>query len=300
MAGFSFNDLKKSQGNLEKLNAAAKALNKNNYAKDERLWKPVVDKGGEGSAVIRFLPGPGEEIPFVKKYSYGFKNERTGQYYIENSPTTLDLPDPVAEYNSAMWNSGEDGKEVARKQKRRLSYISNIIVVKHKARPEDEGKVFLFEYGAKIFAKLQDKMNPSDEDDVAFNPFDMWEGANFRLKVKKVANFSNYDDSSFENPSMVDKSDEKMEAIWKQTHSLQAEIAPDKFKSYAELEKRFLKVIGVETSSNENREEPVREAASAPSTAARFEAKKEAEPVKTVSSSSEDDGDIDWLKDLTA
>lgn len=242
---FNFSDLKRNQS-IDKINdAVSKFKTGGNFDKDERYWRPEVDKNtGEGGAVLRFLPAPpGEEIPFVRKFSYGFKGP-TGKWFIANSPSTLGLPCPVMEYNSELWNTGDEEKrDIARRQKRRLSFITNVYVVKHKARPEDEGKVFLYEFGKKIWDKLDAKMNPSDEDVQPMNPFDLWTGANFRLKVKRVASFPNYDDSTFDYPGVLSDDDALLEKIWRQAHSLSAEVAADKFENYDALKGKFYSVI---------------------------------------------------------
>jgi hypothetical protein len=240
-----FASLKRSRDQLAKINEQASKLNSPSFARDERYWKPELTKEGNGGAVIRFLPAPsGEEVPFVRKFSYGFKGPR-GEWFIEMSPSTIGLPCPVMEYNSALWASGiEANKDVARRQKRRLGFISNILVLKHPARPSDEGKVFLFEFGKKIWDKLNDKMNPDDEEIEPVNPFDMWGGANFRLRIRQVEGFRNYDKSEFDPVSELADDDVERERIWKQAHSLQAEIAPSKFKSYDELKSKLGKVLG--------------------------------------------------------
>jgi hypothetical protein len=212
---------------------------------DDRFWKPTVDKAGNGYAVIRFLPAPsGEEIPWIRMYSHGFQGP-TGKWYIENSLTTLNKPDPVGELNSELWNSGiEANKEIARKQKRRLSYISNVLVVKDPSNPENEGKVFLYKYGKKIFDKIKDVMQPTFEDEKPVNPFDLWEGANFKLRIRQVEGYRNYDKSEFDGNTPLDENEDKLEAIWKQTHSLAAFLDPSNFKSYDELKTKLNTVLG--------------------------------------------------------
>ena len=210
----------------------------------ERLWKLDVDKSGNGYAVIRFLPAPnGEDLPFVKLYSHAFQGP--GGWYIENSLTTLGQKDPVSEYNTMLWNNGTDlGKETARKQKRKLTYISNIYVVKDPANPENEGKVFLYKYGKKIFDKLTAAMQPEFEDEEAIDPFDFWQGANFKLKAKNVAGYRNYDSSEFARQDALLDDDDAMEAIWKGQYSLQEFVAADQFKDYDALKKRLDYVLG--------------------------------------------------------
>ena len=238
--------LKKSN-TLDKLLGAAEVENKPQEKKsyvDERIWKPVMDKSGNGFAVIRFLPAPeGEDLPWAKVWSHAFQGP-TGQWYIENSLTTLGQNDPVSEMNSAYWNSGvESDKEIARKQKRKLQYYSNILVVKDSANPENEGKVFLYRFGKKIFDKCMEAMQPAFEDETPLNPFDFWEGANFKLKLRTVEGYWNYDKSEFDSPSPLFDDDEKIEEVWKKQHSLADFTAPTNFKSYDELKNRLNMVL---------------------------------------------------------
>ena len=236
----SFSNLKKqsSLGSLTaKLVSQVEKMNKGSNGVDDRLWKPEVDKAGNGYAVIRFLPAPdGEDLPWAKLYTHAFQG--TGGWFIENSLTTLGQKDPVSEYNSQLWNSGVDSdKEVARKQKRKLSYYSNVYVVKDPSNPSNEGKVFLFRYGKKIFDKITAAMQPEFEDETPINPFDFWAGANFKIKIKKVAGYWNYDSSEFAAPAPLLDDDDAMETIWKNEYSLAELIAPDQFKSYEDLKK---------------------------------------------------------------
>ena len=222
---------------IEKMNS------KGTNGADDRLWKLEVDKAGNGYAVIRFLPAPdGEELPWAKVWSHAFQGP--GGWYIENSLTTLGGKDPVSEYNRLLWNSGNDAdKDLARKQKRKLTYISNIYVVKDPTNPENEGKVFLYKFGKKIFDKLTAAMQPEFEDEEAIDPFDFWQGANFKLKAKNVAGYRNYDSSEFAATSALLDDDEALEAIWKKQHSLEEFTRDDQFKSYADLEKRLNAVL---------------------------------------------------------
>jgi len=243
----SFADLKKQSklGNLTaKLVKEVEKMNTSSGSSDDRLWKLDVDKSGNGYAVIRFLPAPnGEDLPFVKLYSHAFQGP--GGWYIENSLTTLGQKDPVSELNSELWNNGTDaGKELARKQKRKLTYISNIYVVKDPANPANEGKVFLYKFGKKIFDKLTAAMQPEFEDEEAIDPFDFWQGANFKLKAKNVAGYRNYDSSEFAAQSALLDDDDAMEAIWKKQYSLAELVAADQFKTYDELKKRLDYVLG--------------------------------------------------------
>ena len=229
---------------LSQVQAESAPQEKKSYV-DERLWKPELDKSGNGYAVIRFLPAPqGEELPWVKIWKHAFQGP-TGKWYIENSLTTLNgQKDPVSDYNSQLWNSGlESDKEIARKQKRKLEYYSNIYVVSDSKHPENEGKVFLFRYGKKIFDKMMAAMQPEFEDETPINPFDFWEGANFKLKIRKVDGYWNYDASSFENVSALSDDDAVLEGIYKKQYSLQEFLAPTNFKSYDELKKRLDDVL---------------------------------------------------------
>ena len=239
-------DLSKLTQEIEKLNTNTNK-NGNNSGGDDRLWKLTVDKAGNGHAVLRFLPAPdGEDIPWVRIWDHGFQGP--GGWYIENSLTTLGKKDPVSEHNSKLWNSGiESNKDVARKQKRRLSYYSNVYVVSDPSNPENEGKVFLFKFGKKIFDKINDKMNPAYDDDEPINPFDLWEGANFKLRARQVAGYRNYDASEFDSQGALFDDDEKLEKTWKQEYSLQEFLDPKNFKSYDELNVRLTKVLALES-----------------------------------------------------
>ena len=240
-------DSLKSSGSLNKLLDAAKGESapqeKKSYV-DERLWKPELDKSGNGYAVLRFLPAvEGEDLPWAKVWNHAFQGP-TGQWYIENSLTTLSQKDPVSEHNTALWNTGlESDKEIARKQKRKLQYFSNIYVVSDAKHPENEGKVFLFRYGKKIFDKLTAAMSPEFEDEKAINPFDFWEGANFKLKIRKVDGYWNYDKSEFEDTSKLFEDDNEADKVWKAQHSLAEYTAPTNFKSYDELKTRLDAVL---------------------------------------------------------
>ena len=243
----SFKDLKKQSklGSLTaKLVKEVEKMNNTGGNSDDRIWKLDVDKGGNGYAVIRFLPAPeNEDLPFVKLYSHAFQGP--GGWYIENSLTTLGQKDPVSEYNSLLWNNGTDlGKETARKQKRKLTYLSNIYVVKDPANPDNEGKVFLFKYGKKIFDKLTAAMQPEFEDEEAIDPFDFWQGANFKLKAKNVAGYRNYDSSEFAAVSPLLDDDDALETLWKKQFSLAEIVANDQFKTYEELKTRLDYVLG--------------------------------------------------------
>ena len=245
----------KKSSSLDKLLVQAETENKPQEKKsyvDERLWNPVMDKTGNGFAIIRFLPAPeGEELPWAKVWNHAFQGP-TGQWYIENSLTTIGQNDPVSEHNTRLWNSGvESDKEIARKQKRKLQYFSNIYVVKDSANPENEGKVFLYRFGKKIFDKIMEAMQPAFDDEVAINPFDFWKGANFKLKIRKVDGYWNYDKSEFEGVSPVLDDDDALEKMWKTQYSLAEFSAPTNFKSYDELKTRLDTVLsGTVATSN--------------------------------------------------
>jgi len=243
----SFANLKKqsSLGSLtSKLVKEVEKMNNTGGGGDDRLWKPEMDKTGNGYAVIRFLPAPeGEELPWAKMYSHAFQGP--GGWYIENSLTTIGQKDPLGEYNRELWNSGLDSdKDTVRKQKRKLSYYANIYVVQDKANPQNEGKVFLYKFGKKIFDKIMEAMQPEFEDETPINPFDFWQGANFKLKLKKVAGYWNYDSSEFDRPGPLLDDDDALEALWKKQYSLAALTAADQFKTYEQLEARLKMVLG--------------------------------------------------------
>ena len=243
----SFDSLKKQSklGSLtEKLVKEVEKMNTGSSGADDRFWKPEMDKTGVGSAIIRLLPAPeNEDLPWVKIYSHAFQGP--GGWFIENSLTTLGQKDPVSEHNRELWNSGsEKDKETVRKQKRKLNYYSNIYVVKDPLHPENEGKVFLFKFGKKIFDKILNAMQPEFEDEEPMNPYDFWTGANFRLKIRKVEGYWNYDKSEFDSPAPLLSDDDALEALWKKEYSLSAIVAPDQFKSYDDLQKRLNYVLG--------------------------------------------------------
>ncbi|WDS61005.1 ssDNA binding protein [Synechococcus phage S-BM1] len=247
----SFASLKKASAGgstFEKLTREIDKLNQPaaGSSADERFWKPELDKSGNGYAVIRFLPAPdGEEMPWAKVWSHAFKGPG-GQWYIENSLTTLGKDDPVGEMNRELWNSGRDSdKEIARAQKRKLSYYSNIYVVQDPAHPENEGRVFLYKFGKKIFDKLVEAMQPAFADETPVDPFNFWKGADFKLKIRKVDGYWNYDKSEFAAPGTLGNfDDDKLESIWKEGHSLADFEDPKNFKSYEQLQARLNLVLG--------------------------------------------------------
>lgn len=314
----SFESLKARRGNTQKL---IDELNKFDAPKnskrteDDRFWKPTVDKAGNGYAVIRFLPALEEDnlvIPFVKTYDHGFQGP-SGRWYIENSLTTIGKDDPVGQLNAKLWNSGvESDKEVARKQKRRLHYIANILVIKDPAKPENEGKVFLYKFGAKIFEMVKLAMNPADafEDEQQIIPYDFWEGANFKLKIRKVDGWPNYGSSTFDNPSAIADSDDEIELIYKKLNKLTTFTDPEGkdadgnpyFKSYDDLKAKLYKVLDLEDSENKSTPN---------SHAIKHESKEPAHKVEKTESavaeedvpwgnttSTEDDDDLDFFRKL--
>ena len=249
-----FSKLKQASGNLDKLAKAVEALNSSEVSSDkEKFWKPEVDKAGNGMATIRFLPTSpqdGDSLPWVKIFSHGFQGP--GGWLIDNCLTTKNQQCPVCEHNNKLWNSGiEANKDVVRKQKRKLNYITNVYIVNDSKHPENNGTVRMFKFGAKIFEKITEAMNPQFEDETPINPFDMWKGANFKLKITKVAGYQNYDKSEFESPSVLKDDDEELEKIWKSQHSLSVLVEDKEFKSYDALKSRLDKVLGL------NGEEPV-------------------------------------------
>ena len=255
----SFANLKRSRNDLDKLTKAIEdstsPTSKEAGSKDDtRLWQPTVDKAGNGMAVIRFLPAPAvdgdDALPWVRRFDHGFQGP--GGWYIENSLTTLGQKDPVSEYNTTLWNSGiEANKEIARKQKRRLHYIANILVVSDPSNSSNEGQIKLFKFGKKIFDKITEAMNPEFADETPINPFDMWEGANFKLKIRNVEGYRNYDKSEFADKSaLLDGDDEKLEALWKKEFSLKEFTEPSNFKSYEVLKAKLDKVLGFDGGSS--------------------------------------------------
>ena len=246
----SLSSLKKGSS-LDKLKKAVEASSAGNTGGknvDDRFWQPEVDAAGNGYAVVRFLDTPavdGEDgLPWVQIWSHGFQGP--GGWYIENSLTTLGKTDPVSEHNTVLWNSGiEANKEIARKQKRKLTYIANILVVSDAKRPQNEGKVFLFKFGKKIFDKIKEQLEPQFADETPMNPFDFWKGANFKIKIRNVEGYRNYDKSEFESPAALFNGDDaQIEKVWKSAYSLKDFLKPENFKSYDELKAKLDKVLG--------------------------------------------------------
>ena len=247
----SFANLKRNRDQISKLVQAAEATGggeKKSYD-DERIWKPTVDKAGNGYAVLRFLPASeGSDLPWVRYWDHGFKGP-TGLWYIENSLTSIGQADPVGELNSRLWNSGhEEDKETARKQKRRLHYVVNALVVQDPGNPQNEGRVVLYKFGKKIFDKIMDVMQPSFADETPVNPFDFWEGADFKLKIRQVEGYRNYDKSEFASASSLYEADEsKLEEVYNQLHSLSEFTEPSNYKSYDDLKAKLSRVLGEDT-----------------------------------------------------
>jgi hypothetical protein len=306
----SFAALKKSRSSsFDKLNSELQSMGNKSNKGDDRYWKPEVDKAGNGYAVIRFLPAPtGEDVPFVRGWDHGFQGP--GGWYIENSLTTLGQDDPVSEHNSKLWNSGHDeDKEVARKQKRRLSYTANIYIVQDSSNPSREGQVYLYKLGKKIFDKLNDAMNPQFADEDPINPFDFWEGADFKLKIRQVEGYRNYDKSEFSSVAALSDSsgtalsDEAMEEVWSKEHSLSEIVDPKNFKTYNELKTKLYKVLGLDGSKHAPTTTAEDDNTWMESTSASKERKApevESTPSPSLASDDGDDESLDFFKSLAA
>ena len=250
----SFQNLKRNRDQISKLVQAAESVGGSTETKsyvDERIWKPTVDKAGNGYAVLRFLPATeGAELPWVRYWDHGFKGP-TGLWYIENSLTSIGQSDPVGELNSRLWNTVNDSdKEKARAQKRRLHYVTNILVLQDPSNPANEGKVFLYKFGKKIFDKIMDSMQPEFADEEPVNPFDFWEGADFKLKIRNVEGYRNYDKSEFSSPSaLYEGEDTRLETVYDQLHDLSEFTSPSNYKSYDDLKAKLMKVLGEEATA---------------------------------------------------
>lgn len=239
----------KISGEFEKI---ANPQSESKSYQDDRVWKLEADKAGNGTATIRFLPNPnGDDLPWVRIFNHGFQGP-TGKWYIENSLTTIGEADPVGELNSRLWNTGNEAdKEVARKQKRKLTYIANVLIVSDPKHPENEGQVRLFRFGKKIFDKIMDKARPTFEDETPVNVFDLWEGADFKLRQRKVEGYANYDQSTFMEPSAVADDEEELLAIMGKVHDLKEFVDPKNFKSYEELSRKLASVLNTEGSAGQ-------------------------------------------------
>ena len=286
--------LKRSKSNLDtligELSKVAEPQKQKNSYQDDRFWKPELDKSGNGYAVLRFLPAvKDEDLPWARLWSHAFQGP--GGWYIENSLTTLNKKDPVSESNSLLWNSGVDAdKEIARKRKRKLSYVANVLIVSDPKHPENEGQVKLFKFGKKIFDKITEAMKPEFEDEKPINPFDFWEGANFKLKIRKVAGYWNYDSSDFDSPKALFDNDEKIEEVWKTQYALNEFTAATNFKSYEELKTRLDAVLSgsvtVGNVAEEMEDAPI------------AEPKIDTKPVESTSTKEEEDDTMDYFQKL--
>ena len=292
----SFANLKRGRNDLAKLTKAIEATTQtaeSGSKEDTRFWQPEVDKAGNGMAVIRFLPAPAADgddaLPWVRVFSHGFQGP--GGWFIDNCLTTLNEKCPVCEHNNTLWNSGiEANKDIARKQKRKLSYIANILVVSDPANKENEGQVRLFKFGKKIFDKITEAMNPEFEDEKAVNPFDLWEGANFKLKIRNVEGYRNYDKSEFaEVSALFGGEDSKLEELWKSEYGLKEFAEKKQFKSYEQLKTRLDKVLGFDGTA------PAAKTKAADSVVSTIKD----EDVSMIDKSiAEDDEDLDYFKSL--
>ena len=294
----SFEALKRSRGNFDKLTKELEALTKTtttqSSGKDERFWRPELDKSGNGYAVIRFLPAvEGEELPWARVWSHAFQGP--GGWYIENSLTTMNKKDPVSEDNSRLWNTGLDSdKEIARKRKRKLTYYTNVLIISDPKNPENEGQVKLFKFGKKIFDKITEAMQPQFEDEKPLNPFDFWEGANFKLKIRKVDGYWNYDKSEFDSPSPLADNDDDIQSTWKKQYALSEFSDPTNFKSYDDLKVRFEKVVygtGTTTTADKIDTPTFDDEESASVVETKSEPKQSVAPVESI----DDDGDDDTM-----
>jgi hypothetical protein len=292
----SFAALKRNKSSFEKLTKAIEATSQPAEAgskDDTRFWQPEVDKSGNGMAIIRFLAAPAvdgdDALPWVRIFNHGFQGP--GGWLIDNCLTTVNEKCPICEHNSTLWNSGiEANKEIVRKQKRKLSYVANVLIISDPKHPENEGQVKLFKFGKKIFDKITEAMNPEFEDESPVNPFDFWEGANFKLKIRNVEGYRNYDKSEFDSPTaLFGGDDEKLEALWKKEYSLKEFLDPKNFKSYDQLKGRLDKVLGLEGA-------PIRSKANDEPVFAKSAVDEEI--LTKVSSSTSDDDDLDFFKSL--
>jgi hypothetical protein len=252
----SFANLKRGQNSFDKLTKAIEATTTNQTAEagsrdDPRMWQPSVDKAGNGMAIIRFLPAPAVDgddgLPWVRVFNHGFQGP--GGWLIDNCLTTINNGKcPVCEHNSTLWNSGIDAnKNIARNQKRKLSYYANVYIVSDPSNKENEGQIKIFKFGKKIFDKITEAMNPEFPDEKPINPFDLWEGANFKLKIRNVESYRNYDKSEFDSPvALFEGDDTKLEELWKKEYSLKDFHDAKNFKSYEQIKTRLDKVLGLE------------------------------------------------------
>ena len=299
----SFANMKKGSGSFDKLSKALEQLNSSESGSDNsnNFWRPEVDKSGNGMATIRFLPAPeidgDDSLPWVKIFSHGFQGP--GGWLIDNCLTTKNQQCPVCEYNSSLWNSGvEANKDIVRKQKRKLNYVANVYIVSDPKNPDNEGQVKMFKFGKKIFDKITEAMNPAFEDETPINPFDLWAGANFKLKIRKVEGYQNYDKSEFESPSVLGNfSDDQLESIWKSEYSLQNLISDKEFKSYDDLKVRLDRVLGLSSTPKKTTVETIR----SENPKKKFNEEEEEsdwQNTSTSNSSSDEDSDMDYFSRL--
>lgn len=294
---------KQKENTIETVVAAAENESRGaSYSDDnEGLWKPQVDKAGNGFAVIRFLPAPDSDIPWVKYYSHGFKGTETGKWFIEDCPTSIGKECPLCKANSALWNSGiESDKDIARQRKRRLHYVSNILVVKDTANPENNGKVFLYKYGAKIFEKLMSVLQPAFEDEKPLDPFNLLSGANFKVKIKQVGGYWNYDSSEFDVQSaLYDGDEDSLKEVFEQLSPIQIYVSPERYKSFTDLQSKMNNVLGLTN-------EAERGGASAGVVPKPPKPQKQSAPATTSPSKSsdddddEDDDDMEYFRNLAS
>jgi hypothetical protein len=302
----NFASLKKSSTDISRLTKEIEKINapqgSGEREEDTRFWKLSRDKAGNGMAVIRFLPAPAvdgdDSLPWIRYFDHGFKGP-SGKWYIENSLTSIGQKDPVGEYNSALWNATSDEnswqRKQAREQKRRLHYIANIYVVKDPSNPANEGKVFIFKFGKKIFDKLTAAMNPEYDGDTPMNPFDLWNGANFKLRSRMVAGYVNYDSSAFDNAGALLDDDAQLEKIWKSEYSLKEFLDPKNYKSYDDLKKRLDEVLGGSAAGAVN-DQITDSVTQKPS----FESSKPRKSVEDTVPFDTDDEDLDYFKSLAS
>ena len=288
---------KNKKSRYDSLIEATNKMQSGGKSKDDRFWQPTLDEAGNGSAIIRFLPAPkGEDLPWVRIFSHGFKGP--GGWYIENSLSTIGADDPLGEFNNRLWNNGtEAGKQQARDQKRKLKYIANILVVKDPKKPENDGQVFLFRFGKKIFDKINDQLHPEFEDESPIDPFDFWEGVNFRMKIRKVEGYRNYDKCEFDSVSTISEDDSEIEEIWGKQYSLEDHVSADKFKTYDELQRKLSRVLALDSAASHQDDTPAWGDDQVDAAASQSTGKPVMEPPAPGDA---DDGDDAWLKEIQA
>lgn len=306
MSAFNLADLRKLR--TSNLDSIANALKKTTFEKedDSSFFKLEKDKAGNGSAVLRFLPKhPDDDLPFVSIYSHAFQNPTNKRWYIENSRTTINEADPVAELNSKLWSTGlESDKEVARRQRRKLTYIANVLVVHNPANPALEGQVMQFKFGKKIFEKLADATKKSEfpDDPPPFDPFDPFGGANFKLRQREVEGYPNYDKSEFAGVSPISEDEDKLLEVLNKIQPLKPLVDASKFKSYDDLKKKLDSVLNANQAGAAPSAQEVIENVSSKPTAAKPAGKvAEAPAPKSKAADIEDTDDIeDYFKNLAS